>query len=68
MSGVIVAALAYGPQILALVQGLVATGVAAEQAWSTVSSVVSANRAPTPDEWAAAGLSADQAHAAVQGL
>ena len=66
MSGILLAALAYGPQVLALVQGLVQTGADAVEAWNTVSSVVSENRAPTDAEWAAAGLSADQVHAAAQ--
>lgn len=54
--------------IIALINGLIQVGTEAATAWQTVSGIVSANRDPTPAEWALADMDADAAHAAVQAL
>ena len=68
MSGAVLTAVELAPQILALVQSLVAVGAPAEQAWAAVSAPVKEGRAPSAAEWASANLTADQGHAAVQAL
>lgn len=68
MSGILLAALTNGPAILAFIQQLVAVGTDAVEAWDAISPMVSGDVAPTADQWTAAGLSADEAHAAVQAL
>lgn len=67
MSGVILAGLTYGPQLLMLIQGLVQAGVDGVSAFATISNIISEDRAPTDDEYAQAGLTADQVHVAIQG-
>ena len=66
MSGILLAALTNGPAILAFIQQLVAVGTDAVEAWNAVSPMVANDTAPTDAQWAALGVSADAAHAAVQ--
>jgi hypothetical protein len=66
MSGLLLAALTNGPAILAFIQQLISVGTDAVDAWNTITPMVTTDTAPTADQWAAAGLSADQAHAQVQ--
>lgn len=54
--------------VVALIEALVSAGVEGVSAWQTVSAIVTEKRDPTAVEWAAAGLDADAAHAAVAGL
>lgn len=68
MSAALLAVLTNGPAILSFIQSLVAVGTDAVEAWDLISPMVTNDVAPTPEQWAAIGVTAAQDNAEVQAL